>query len=432
MAIYIRRGLNSPTNNCIKQTTPPEDLLKGPACERELSGNTPYDFSSDGYSDGYIAHCIEGSCPTPQLTSSAENCPPGAEIQGYHRTTPNELFTGQSTSGRCISPYYRLANPREGGLNATMRNREEQLLATTGKSVQLIRRQYTGVQCPCNSSARGRSRKKCHICFGTSFVPGYIPYIYDKDPLGRILVRFEPYSEKTTQKEQGRFQEIQINAWTLSFPEIRKRDVLIVYNSDDGTEEFRYEVLDVTRGVAFGGAPGAQKFTIVRIDPTDIIYSFDPLAIPDLADIQIDVSAAGTLQGARIHEGLGTESGGLFEEYTEDRFGDAAFSGLFTEGYKMGYEVNFMRALNFEQPMYAPDFNEDGTIDEGYGPIFVSTNGKIIKFATPQQIPENTDINVLEVLVAEKKKYFIEGWIAGSRDGTLDGVNELRARGLLT
>jgi hypothetical protein len=219
--------------------------------------------------------------------------------------------------------------------------------------------------------------------------------------------------------------------WTLAYPIIKKRDVIIVYNHD-GSEEWRYEVQTVTRNDLFGNASGAQQLVTQKIDQSQIIYDFDPLKIPDLKDISIDVSEY-DLEGKRTYDQLGTQDDGCFANVIiESVYGDGAFSGMFTEGYKQGYEINFGRVLNFQEPMWAPDFNEDGIVTDGYGaPVFYSSTGKIIRFSTPQDIESNPGINPLEVIAAEKKRNFLEGWFAGSKAGVLDGENELRARGLL-
>lgn len=433
MAVYIRRGLNSPTNGCIKQTTQPEELVLGTDCERAKAGLPPTEPPTGGNSggsdgDGYVQFSNEGSSPTTD--EGPEHCSPNSEFSGYHKFSVTEFISGKSVTGDCVSPYSRSSLGK--GLGGALAGRQEQLIRATGKPVQLLRRQYTGPRCPCYSLNRGRSKKRCYICYGTTFVPGYVPFLNEKDPLGRIYVRFEPHTETMVQKSEGMYQEVEISAWTLSFPLVRQRDILIVYNVDDGTEEFRYEILNVTRNETFQGAQGAQKFNIKRINPNDAIYRLDPFALPNLADVQIDLASEEPLLGGRFYDKLGNQDDGAYANYWESEYGDAAFSGLFTEGYKLGYEINFKRALNFQQPLYAPDFNEDGIVDDGYGPIFRASNGKMIRFSTPQHIENNPDINPTEVINAEQKRYFLDGFIAGAKHGQQDGVNELRARGLLT
>lgn len=436
MVKNYKRNLGSPVNNdCINQETTNMELHVGSECEREQSSNQlPTDgYSEDGYGRQYKFIAEDAEEPIEP------DAPPEFKSQdrsGYHRYTATEVFSGESADGSCPSPYSRGVLGGGGGFNEIINDREEQLLNITGKPVVLLRRQLNGARCPCYSINRGRSRSKCEICFGTSFVPGYIPYVNQADPLGRIKVRFSPYTEDLPIKEIGRQQEVQINAWTLSYPIIKKRDVLIVFNNN-GTEEFRYEVNTVTRNQVFGTDQGAQQFVIKRIDPTQIIYRYDPFKISDLTDIAVDMTEIedefGPIQSERVYENLGNEDeyGDFTNIKIENVFGDAAFSGMFTEGYKHGYQVNYKRILERKQPMWAPDFNEDGTVDDGYGPIFKSSNGQIIRFSTPQQTEDNIGVNPLEVISAEKKRHYLNGWTTGSKHGVLDAENELRARGLM-
>ena len=436
MAKYIKRNLANPTNQCeVDFKTPPEDLRVGSVCERTTTGNVPLTAPTnpDTDGDGYYQFISEGAEPVAK--TEEVDCGT-ADHTGYHKTSVSDIFRGTTASGACPSPYSRYGLGGKG-FNDVVRDREEQLLLATGRAVVLLRRQHTGRRCLCFESTRGRSRKACEICYGVSFAPGYIPYVNQKDPLGRILIRTEPFAEALPQKEQGLFQEITISAWGLSAPLLRQRDVIIVYRSD-GTEELRYEIKEVTRnslfGAASGNASGAQKFQMLRIDPTQSIYNLDPFRIPDLADITIDLSDITELADPSMkQEQLGVEDDGFFTNIQiESIYGDGAFSGLMAEGYKLGYETNYRRALAFKEPMYAPDFNaEDGTVDDGYGPVFTSTTGQIIRFSTPQVIQSNAGVNPLEVLAAEKKKYFVNGFISGGKHGWLDGQSELRARGQL-
>lgn len=440
MAKNRRRNFTSPTNtDCLNQTSTNMDLHAGSECERAVTNNTVPE-APDGY-DGYLTDgyrqfkfLAEGAEPVEVTPTTADPCDSG-DTGGYHRFTLGDVFSGQTEKGQCTSPYSRkVTGGADGdGINGVIADREEQLLMTTGKPVILLRKQYNGPICVCKSTNRGRSRTKCVMCFGTNFVPGFIPYVNQKDVLGRIHVRFSPFREDTPHKEIGTFQEVTLECWTLSHPIVRKRDVLIVYNKD-GTEEFRYEIKTVERNFLFGDTQGSQKFTIKRIDPTQTIYKYDPFRIPDLADISVDISGNSPERYRTMYEQLGDldeQDGDFTNIVVEGAFSDGAFSGMFTEGYKAGYEINYKRILEFKIPLYAPDFNEDGTVDDGYGPIFRDTLGNVIRFSTPQQTADNIGINPLEVIAAEKKRYYLQGFVAGAKHGILDGENELRARGLL-
>ena len=425
MAKFNYRGRQSGTNQpCRNQETTPIELHVGSECERDISGNI-LPTEGDGYAeDGYrqFKFIAEGSEPLPAPEKpkfvSTDKC-------GYHRFTVGDVFRGSNENGSCSTPYSRgvTGGADGGGFNNVIKDREEQLLNTTGKPVTLFRRQWTGPSCPCNSTTRGRARKKCKICFGTAFVPGFIPYNNQADPLGRIKVRFEPYTEDTPLKETGIQQQVTLNAWTLNIPIVQKRDILVAYNPD-GSEEFRYEVITVTRNNLFlDGTEGAQKFQLQRLDPNDPRYLLDPYKMPDLADIAIDVSAY-TPVVDRPWEQLGTEDDGDYPNIIiESIYGDAAFSAMFTAAYKEAYELNFGLIMNFQYPVLSPP-------QDGYGPVFRDTSGKVIKFSTPQVTQDNIGINPLEVLAAEKKKNYSSGWHSGAKHGVLDAENELRARGL--
>jgi hypothetical protein len=56
-------------------------------------------------------------------------------------------------------------------------------------------------------------------------------------------------------------------------PTLKDRDFIIRFNQD-GTEEFRYEVLDVTRNKLFYGESGKQNFKAKRVRKTDPIYQW--------------------------------------------------------------------------------------------------------------------------------------------------------------
>ncbi len=63
------------------------------------------------------------------------------------------------------------------------------------------------------------------------------------------------------------------DCWTLVYPAVKDRDFVIRFN-EDGTEEFRYEILHVTRNKLLEGFSGGQKFTAHRVRRTDPIYQF--------------------------------------------------------------------------------------------------------------------------------------------------------------
>lgn len=454
MTKYTRKNKAHPTNNrFVNQNSQPIDLRNGSQYERELSGNPPPNEELprdaygnviegyEGYSDGYNIP----DCPTCN-SNSDENPLCSGENKGYHKFKPEYLWNGIDPFAKqgCPSPYSRLA--MQGGIKGAIKNREETLLRTVGKLVKLLRVNYTGPKCLCYDQNRGQARDRCPICFGIGFVPGYIPYENSKEIGGRIWVRFDPYTENNPLTDSGIKQEVEINAWTLSFPTIRKRDVLICYDPVTGLEEYRYEVMNVLINEISLGDTGAQRINIKRIDPTDMIYRYDINNIPDIKDIQIDISnefvdGYGILnqlelslaQKNQLYSGLSfpPDDGQFQNAYIEDVFYDGFRSQSFETGYKASYETNFNRALNFIDPLEIPDYDMDSIIyfEDNLGPIFISSNGLIIKFSVPQQMIDNVNINPLEVIASEGKRYFIDGWLEGYKSAYQDAELYMREKG---
>jgi hypothetical protein len=112
-----------------------------------------------------------------------------------------------------------------------------------------------------------------HNCFSTSFVGGYEQYYNPKRNDSRILVRFDATVDDLPARPMGLEQSFAPNCWTTVSPTIKDRDVIIRFNQDE-TEEFRYEVLNVTRNKLFFSLSGGQKFAVYRVDKTDPIYQW--------------------------------------------------------------------------------------------------------------------------------------------------------------
>jgi intein/homing endonuclease len=112
-----------------------------------------------------------------------------------------------------------------------------------------------------------------HNCFGGGFITSFDQFFNPRRSDGRILVRFEPTEDDLKFDENGLESTFLPSAWTLVVPSIKDRDILVRFN-EDGSEEFRYEVLNVTRNKIFLGESGAQKFRLQRIRKTDSIYQW--------------------------------------------------------------------------------------------------------------------------------------------------------------
>lgn len=110
--------------------------------------------------------------------------------------------------------------------------------------------------------------KNCH---GTKFVFGFDQYFNPRRSDGRIMVRAGPAEEDVKMYEAGLESEFTLDFWTLTVPTIKDRDVIILFDQEDN-EEFRYEVLSVTRNNTLTGLQGGQKFRAQRIRKFDPAY----------------------------------------------------------------------------------------------------------------------------------------------------------------
>lgn len=198
---------------------------------------------------------------------------------GWHRTDPSSLLAGD-----CIGTYYGGEQFCADGygvgfqvrgipLNEVNDQREEELLELTGDPCCLLRRLTTGKTCSCYEPATQNPGLRCPNCFGTGFITGYEQYFFPRRSDGRILVRFGPTEDDVKIEDEGLEGYFTPNCWTLTVPALKSRDVLIRFNQD-GTEEFRYKVLKVTRNRLLNSISGAQKFDAVRVRRTDPIYQW--------------------------------------------------------------------------------------------------------------------------------------------------------------
>ena len=203
---------------------------------------------------------------------------PAYDFSGYHRDDPALIL-----SGACIGSYIGgqtgCADSSTGvgmqlrGLNANDAaiQREEVLLSTTGEPVTLVQRRWTGITCKCMLPYNEYPEARCNICFGTGIVVGWFQYFNPRRSDGKIMVRLDPSVDDLVASDSGLESTMQPNVWTLPIPTIKDRDFIVRYDID-GNEEFRYEVLNVTRNKLFLDGTGAQKFVMQRIRKTDAIY----------------------------------------------------------------------------------------------------------------------------------------------------------------
>jgi hypothetical protein len=231
--------------------------------------------------DGYRAVNEDAITPdTSSIDTSAEHFP-SYDYTGYHRPSLQDTF-----SGECVGSY--IGGEFNGGRGLVFQERIsarlDTMLQVTGEPVILLRRKWEGKKCRCGSSdlRREHPNTRCAYCYGVGFNGGYNRFINTRpiaedssNPQGMINIRVHPWTDDLELvQDQGLVQPVELTAWTLSTPVLKDRDIIVRFN-EDGTEEFRYEILDVTRNKLILGSSGKQQFKMRRHDKTDIIYTYD-------------------------------------------------------------------------------------------------------------------------------------------------------------
>ncbi len=201
------------------------------------------------------------------------------DYAGYHRTRPEDYLAGKSGSyfggeHYCADGYSGATGPIRGiGIEDHNTQREEVILETTGEPMVLLKRQVSGKVSRHYTNHKENTAYRGLDTYGTDMVLGYEQFFNPNRSDGRILVRFDPTKEDIKREEMGLENDFVPNAWTLSYPMLKDGDVLIRFNRD-GSEEFRYEIINVTRNKLLLNNDGRQVFTAVRVRKTDPIVQF--------------------------------------------------------------------------------------------------------------------------------------------------------------
>jgi len=202
---------------------------------------------------------------------------PMYDYAGYHRTDPVLLLNGTCVGSYiggemgCIDGYGNYNILRGFNLQDHNDQRQEVELSVTGRPAVLIKRVQTGITCSCYLASSEYPDDRCPLCYGTKFVFGYEQYFNPRQSDGRIMVRPSPTDEQTKMYEAGMESEFPLNLWTLTVPTIKTRDIIILFDIDDN-EEFRYEVISVTRNNTILNQQGGQLFRVMRIRKFDPAY----------------------------------------------------------------------------------------------------------------------------------------------------------------
>lgn len=204
---------------------------------------------------------------------------PAYDYAGWHRTDPVALFNGECVGSYfggelfCADGYDGVGRVLRGISVQDVNNmRQEVLLSIDGEPCVLVKKQWTGIRCFCILANQEFPDARCKKCYGTGFVVGWSQYFDSRNSDGKIRLRFEPWVDDLPLVEAGLDPEgVAPGAWTLVLPAIHKRDFLVRFDQD-GNEEFRYEIIKVTRNRLLNQNFGAQKLALQRIRKTDIIY----------------------------------------------------------------------------------------------------------------------------------------------------------------
>jgi len=207
---------------------------------------------------------------------------PSYDFTGWRRTDPAAYLNGDCVGTYfggelfCADGYDGVGRQIRGvSINEESMRRQEYLLDTlgTGSPCVLVRRVRTGIRCSCYLPTVEHGDDRCPTCFGTGFLTGYEQFFNPRRADGRIMVRFSPATEDLKFENAGLESVFHPACWTLAYPTVKDRDFIIRFN-EDGTEEFRYEILDVERNRLLDSFTGRQIFNVNRVRKTDPIYQW--------------------------------------------------------------------------------------------------------------------------------------------------------------
>jgi len=221
------------------------------------------------------------------------------DYAGWHGTDPADIIKGVSI-GSYIGGEFFCADSSTGvgqqvrGVTVQEQNnqRQEVLLSVTGLRCVLFRRMWTGKRCRCVDSSRESPMSRCNYCYGVGYVGGYSQYFDSRRSDGNIMVRFSPRVEDLDLQEPGLESKVLADCWTTVAPSLKDRDFLIQLN-EDGYEEWRYEILNVTKNNTFVQLLGMQKFSVQRVRKTDPIYMVPGLLSSATMPSKLNTSISG-------------------------------------------------------------------------------------------------------------------------------------------
>lgn len=197
-----------------------------------------------------------------KVTQSYDYC-------GYHSKMPQNTLNGIDDCGTYLGGEFN--GMRGFNIFDRMVAREEILLDQTGEPCILFKRKWSGQTCSCtNNNGRHPRMKTCNACFGTGFIGGFDQFINKKRNDTRLQFSFgETVEDLKLNEKKGYTIQYEPSCWTLPYPTIRDRDVLLRFDYTNDSEYF-YEVLDVTREKSIYLHYTRQRIRLKRLEKTDI------------------------------------------------------------------------------------------------------------------------------------------------------------------
>jgi len=258
-----------------------------------------FEYPNYAYRDGYGFKQNEFDILNTDLSTNEEQINfPYFSYTGWRRRDPSKLLAGE-----CVGSYiggYQFCADGYDGVGRVLRplsfqdannQRQEVLLEQTADPVVLLSLQTTGIRCSCFQPSSEYPDDRCLKCFGRGMVLSYNQFFNPRRSDGRILVRFGPADEDIKMYETGLESEFTTEAWTLTVPQIKDRDILVRYDIADN-EEYRYEVLSVNRQRTVLRQTGGQKMRVQRIRKTDIAYQIPVFKNTELVPQDLDTTLA--------------------------------------------------------------------------------------------------------------------------------------------
>ena len=140
----------------------------------------------------------------------------------------------------------------------------------SGIKSYLFKRKAYGQRCPeCWSYETEKVTKdNCTTCFGTSFTGGYF------SPAA-TFIQYDATPDSNSKTYFGKFEQNQIQGWTISFPEMRPDD--IIFRVGDWS---MYRI-DGVQATEMQGKPVRQIMKLTQLSKGDIEYQLLATGIPE-------------------------------------------------------------------------------------------------------------------------------------------------------